>query len=402
MSRRGKRGGRGELRVNAYSERWLRQGFPWVYDKEVTGAPAPPGQEVILRGPKGQVLGRGLADTGWLAARVYRHDEGPLDTAWLEATLDRAAALRERVVDPGTTGFRLVNGENDGLPGLRLDWWDHYAVLILDSPAVAPLVDGVVAWLEDRRRPRGVYLCYRPDPRDDRDLSSASPAPGLLTGHAPSADVRVTERGLAFRVRPWDGPDVGLYADMREVRAWLEPHWGGRSVLNTFAYTGAFSVAAAYNGAGEVVTVDLSAPVLERAEENFVANDLDPSAYEFVAEDTFKALDRFRRTGRRFDLVLLDPPAFSRSDLGVWSAKRDWPRLIAGACRVLEPGGWILAASNQGELSPREYRGLVLDGFKKAKVGAQELLRFSQGPDFPAASWFPEGRYLKLSLWRVL
>jgi 23S rRNA (cytosine1962-C5)-methyltransferase len=216
------------------------------------------------------------------------------------------------------------------------------------------------------------------------------------------ADVRVTERGVAFLVRPWDGPDVGLYADMREVRARLAPHWGGRAVLNTFAYTGAFSVAAALGGATEVVSVDLSTPALERAEANFVANDLDPDAVEFLAEDTFKALDRFRRTGRDFDLVILDPPSFSRSDAGTWSAKRDWPRLVASACRVLRPDGWLVAASNQGEISPKEFTGLQLAGIKKAGRRGQGIHRLGQAPDFPAASWFPEGRYLKVDVWRIL
>jgi len=403
MSKGGGGKGRGrELLVNAYSEKWVRKGFQWVYRQEVTAGGGPLGTEVLVRGPAGQVLGRALLDDGWIAARVYRMDDGPLDAAWLDARLDAAAALRAQVVDPNTTGYRLVNGENDGLPGLRIDWWDHFAVLVLDSPAVAPLVDGVVAWLERTRAPRGVYLCYRPDHRDERDFARVQPAPGLIAGHPPAGDVGVRERSLTFRVRPAEGPDVGLYADMREVRAWLEPHWLGRRVLNTFAYTGAFSVAAAHHGAAEVVTVDLAQPAIERAEANFAANDLATDLHEFIVEDTFKAFDRFRRTGRQFDLVLLDPPAFSRSDVGIWSAKRDWPRLVAAACRVLAPDGWLVVASNQGELSPRDWQGLLLEGFEKAERRAQELTRLGQAPDFPAASWFPEGRYLKVSVWRVL
>jgi len=410
VSRREKKGAgrpararRGEIVVNDYSERWLRQGFPWVYAGEVaTGGPSAPGTGITVRSGKGEVLGRALADEGWIAARVYRHDGGPLDTPWLEARLDAAAALRERVVDPRTTGYRLVHGENDGLPGLRVDWWESYAVVVLDSPAVAPLVEGVCRWLERVRSPRGVHLCYRPDPRDKRDFSSLRPAPGLVAGHRAVGDVRVAERGLAFLVRPWDGPDVGMYPDMREVRAWLEPHWGGRAVLNTFAYTGAFSVAAALGGATEVVSVDLAPAAIERAEANFAANGLEPDQYEFMVEDTFKALDRFRRTGRAFDLVILDPPAFSRSDAGTWSAKRDWPRLVAAACRVLRPDGWLVAASNQGEISPKEFAGLQGEGFKKARRRAQEIQRLGQAPDFPAASWFPEGRYLKVVVWRMV
>ena len=110
---------------------------------------------------------------------------------------------------------------------------------------------------------------------------------------------------------------------------WLEPHWAGRRVLNTFAYTGAFSVAAAMGGACSVTTVDLSAAYLDRAEDNFRANELDPDLHEFIQSDVFKALDRLRRTGEKFDLIVIDPPSFSHSSEGIWSAKRDMPRLFS-------------------------------------------------------------------------
>ncbi|MFK7929198.1 MAG: class I SAM-dependent rRNA methyltransferase [Myxococcota bacterium] len=385
--------------VNGYSAEWLQKGFPWVYPKEVVsrGAAA---DTIELRSADGRVLGRGLPDEGWISARVYRHDDGPLDTEWLRGRLERAAALREVVIDPNTTAYRLVHGENDGLPGLRIDVWGHVLTVVLDSPAVAPLLDGVVSWLNDRFTPRAIYLCYRPDPRDERDFSTVEPAPGLIAGTALSSEVRVTERDVAFRVRPWEGPDVGLYTDMRAVRAWLEPHWGGTRVLNTFAYTGAFSVAAAVGGASEIVTTDLSSAYLERAEANFVANELDPGLYDFIEDDTFKALDRLRRTGRRFDRIILDPPSFSHSREGLWSAKKDYPRLVAAALRVLEPGGWLIAASNHGQTSPRDFRGYITDGARKAGVLAQELTWLGQSADVPAATWFPEGRYLKVGVWR--
>lgn len=402
MSRtRGKKRGGDGLRVNGYSAEWLRKGFPWIYPKEVV-QPAPSSGPIAVVAPDGARLGTALPDSGWIAARVYRHDGGPLDRDWLWSSLDRALALREQLLGDETTGYRLVHGENDGLPGLRIDRWGHAVVIVLDSPAVAPLLDDTVAWLRERLDPRAIYLCYRPDPRDDRDFSAVEPPPGLLAGHALTADLRVTERGLAMLVRPWEGPDVGMYADMRDVRAWLEPYWGGQRVLNTFAYTGAFSVAAALGGASEIVSVDLSAPYLDRLEANLTANELALDAHELLAEDTFKALDRFRRTGRRFDRVILDPPSFSHSDAGTWSAKRDYPRLAAAAMRVLEPGGWLIAASNQGQLSPRDFRGFVVDAARRASCRAQELNWMGQAPDFPAATWFPEGRYLKVGVWRVL
>ncbi len=390
------------VNVNAYSDKWLRRGFPWVYPKEVVGRRPRLGEPVTVRGPSGEVLGRGVGDDGWIAIRILRHDSLAPDRKWLFAVLDRAKALRDVLFDEQTNGYRLINGENDGLPGLRLDWWSHTAVITLDTPSLAGLVDGIVAWLDDRMAPRAVFLCYRPDPRDGRDPATFTPRPGQVSGAKLTGDVTVLERGVRLRVRPWDGPDVGVYADMRDVRAWLEPYWGGTAVLNTFSYTGAFSVAAALGGASEIVTVDVSTQVLDRVEDNYRANDLDPDLYEQVGSDTFALLDRYRRIAREFDRIVLDPPSFSRTKQGrVWSAKKDWPRLAAAAARVSAPGAWIIAASNQGEVSPREFRGAVSRGFERAGVTAQELWRGGQAPDFPALSTFPEGRYLKVGVWRV-
>jgi 23S rRNA (cytosine1962-C5)-methyltransferase len=389
------------LEVDSYSAGWLKKGFPWVYPKEVRKGGGRPGDEVQVRDVDGAVLGRALTDKGFLAARVFRHDDGPLDQAWMDAVLDRAVALRDAVIDGETDGYRLVNAENDGLPGIRVDWWRAFAVLTLDTPSVGALVPLIVDWLERRRAPRGVCLCYRPDPRDPEITGSVNPAPGLIAGHPPTGPVRVRERGVSFDVWPLEGPDVGLYADMRQVRAFLEPCWGGARVLNTFAYTGAFSVVAALNGASEVVSVDLSPKVLERAEGNFAANELDPAAFEFLESDTFKALDRFRRTGRLFDRVVLDPPSFSRSAEGTWSASSHMPRLVASAAKVVDRGGWLIVASNQGEVSPRQFSGFIEEGLRKAGRTGQLIANLGQAPDFPAATTFPEGRYLKVHVLRL-
>ncbi len=384
------------LVVNGYSARWLSQGFAWVYPKEIVSGSVRPGQLVTLVDERGSELGTGIADSGFVAVRRFRDDDGPIDRPYLFARLDRARQLRDLVVDEATTGFRLVNGQNDGLPGVRIDAWADWATIVLDSPSLDRLTDDLVAWLVERRGTVGVVRCYRPDPRDDRRL----PDPSVVYGEVPESDVLVTERGVAFRVRPTEGPDVGLYADMREVRGWLESHWTGARVLNLFAYTAAFSVAAAVFGAAATVSVDLSRPVLARARDNFTINGLDPEDHVFEADDAFKALDRHRRKGARFDRVIVDPPSFSRGKEG-FSAKRDWPRLAAAAVRVTEDGGWLVAASNQGQTSPRAFETALLEGFKKAKAQGQLIHVATQGPDFPAATWFPEGRYLKVRIYRV-
>lgn len=392
------------MRVNGHSLRWLKQGFCWVYPNEVVGGlPRKPGTEVELEGPGGEPLGRGVSDSGWIAVRRFREDAGKLDAAWMRDRLERAIDLRERLrLGDDTTGYRLVHGENDGLPGIRVDWWNGWVVIALDTPAVAPILPLLCDALEARLAPQGIYLCYRPDPRDDVDLKKVYPAPQWLRGEGPEGgEVVVHERGVAMRVRPDDGPDVGMYADMRGVRDWLRPHWAGRRVLNTFSYTGLFSVAAAVHGAAEAVSVDLGGPALERLAANLAENGLDPADHERVEDDVFRAFDRFRRTGRRFDLVILDPPSFSHGPAGTWSAKKDTPRLVAAAARVTERRGWLVAASNQGQLSPKAFRGMVAEGLRKAGREGRELSFHGAAPDFPAAVSFPEGHYLKVGVWAL-
>jgi 23S rRNA (cytosine1962-C5)-methyltransferase len=166
-------------------------------------------------------------------------------------------------------------------------------------------------------------------------------------------------------------------------------------VLNTFAYTGAFSVAAAMGGASRVDTVDLAAPAIERAKKNFEVNGLDVEKHGFWVEDTFKALDRFRRKEVSFDLVILDPPSFAHGPNGVWSVERELSRLVASSLRVLKPGGWILVATNQGSISPKEFQKLIKVGSAKAGRHLRLIHQGSHSHDFPAALAFPESRYLK-------
>ncbi|HJN74918.1 MAG TPA: class I SAM-dependent rRNA methyltransferase [Myxococcota bacterium] len=387
--------------VDGYSEQWLRQGFCWVYPKEVTRRPKrlKPGMSVAIRARSGQPLGAGIWDEGWIAVRRFREEMGPIDAALIGEYLDKARALRDALIDPATTAYRLANAENDGLPGIRVDIYGHFAAITLDSPSLRGLAEVVADWLSDRLSPRGIFLAWRPDPRETR---AGDLADQLLRGHAPTSPVRVTERGVACLVDPGAGKDIGLFTDMRDNRAWLEPHWGGARVLNLFAHTGMFSVCAALHGATEVVSVDLSEAFLDRAEANFAANDLDPGDHTFLPEDVRRVLDRLRRQGERFGRVVLDPPSFSHGPAGPWSAKKDYARMVAACVRVLEPGGWLIAALNLGEVSPKDFHTSCRQGARKAGRQLQLLYDGGQAADHPALASFPEGRYLKFAVYRAL
>jgi len=392
--------------VDGHSARWLAQGFSWVYPKEVAERPSGcrPGDQVELADRSGRPLGTGIWDEGWIAVRRYRSDRGALDAPFIASLLQRCLARRRGLLPPETTAWRLAHAENDDLPGVRVDVWGDQLHLTLDSVALRRLLPALQQGLEQLMQPGWISLGFRRDPRDHG--GELPLAEWLLhpqgSGPAPRPEERETivqERGLRYRVRPGAGSDAGLFADMRDNRGWLEPHWSGRRVLNLFAFTGAFSLCAAKAGARQVVTSDLAATALERARENFRLNDLDPEDWEFPRQDAFKLLDRLRRTGRRFDLVLADPPPFSQAGGSTFSAGKDLARL-AGAClRVLDEGGLLVLACNQGSVSPRAFHQAVLQAGQRADRRLYQVHAGSQAPDFPAAAHFPEGRYLKLGAW---
>ncbi len=383
--------------VNAYSEGWLKRGFPWVYHEEVVGRTASivPGQVVSIRSRSGEHLGVGVWDEGKVEVRRFRLDDGPIDVDLLRERV-RAARVR-RAMAPDTTAWRWVHGENDDLPGVRVDVWGDHLSLVLDSPSLRGLLKPLISVLTEEMDLRSVWLNWRQRDEDDEEPAAvgAPPPQGLAWGEDRREDVIVTEAGVKVAVRPWEGHDAGLYCDMRDVRAWLAPHWRGRTVLNTFAYTGMFSLAAARGGASSVTSVDLSDKYLERAKQNFRLNGLDPDAHNFEARDTFKALDLFRRRGDRFDFIIADPPSFSHGPEGMWSSKKDLPRLVAACVRVLEPGGWMLIASNQGKVSPKDFQKQVQAGAQKLGRPLRLIHQGSQPMDFLASLDFPESRYLK-------
>ncbi len=373
------------MRVNEYSASWLRRGFAWVYPAEVVGGAVTAGARVRIEAAGGACLGRGVADDGWIAVRRFT----PGDEAVEDAVRRLAGeAVTRRPGGLPSTARRLVNAENDDLPGLRVDDYAGHLVVTLDSPSLEGLVDPLLAGVAIQSR--SVHVAYRRDPRDH----AATPSTRRERGDDPG-DVVVQEHGLSFVVRPALGKDAGLFTDMRELRDFLRRHWQGREVLNLFAHTGAFSVAAAAGGARRVDSVDLSPGYLDRARQNFAANGLPVEGHGFLAEDSFRALDRLRRTGQSFDTVVVDPPGYSRSDDGTWQGEKDWPRLAAACIRVTRPGGWLVACSNLGTQSPRLFAGALAAGAERAGRQLRLLHEASPPPDHPAALHFPESRYLK-------
>jgi 23S rRNA (cytosine1962-C5)-methyltransferase len=379
--------------------RHLRAGHPWVFRKAIEKAPKglPPGSIVDVT-DGGRFVARGYYDPhSAISVRILtRESAEPIDAVFWRRRVARALALRRDLVH-GTTGFRLVHGESDGLPGVVADRYDRFAVLKLHSAGLTPHRTQIVEAL--RSEVDGLAGVWGRDeiPRDDVDGDEGgAPAGRVLWGAEPPERIEIDEHGMTLLVDVRRGQKTGHFLDQRENRRMVRDLARGRTdALNLFGYTGGFSVAAALGGSRRVVTVDVDRDAMALARENFRANRLDPGDHEFAAEDAFDLLARYRREGRRFDLVVCDPPAFAKSQRTVDAAIAGYASLNRAALAVLAPGGLLLTASCSARVSAEQFADAVKEAAFKARVDLQLVLETRQPPDHPVSLQFREGRYLK-------
>ncbi len=318
--------------------------------------------------------------------------------------------LRASVVDRAATdAFRIVHGAADRRPG----WYvDRLGGFLLASTGEGVADGAVPDWLMALARStaaRGVAV--RRLDRHVRGSVPGSASPRLVSGEAGDGEFEVRENGLRFRLSFTEGYSCGLFLDQRDNRRRLLTHWigpgfavrdaglAGAEVLNVFAYTCAFSVAAAAGGA-RTTSLDLSRKYLDWGRRNFEANGLDPAAHDFIFGDAFDWFRRLAKKGRLFDVVLLDPPTFSQSkEHGVFRAESDYGELVRASAAVLKPGGVLFASTNAARLEPEAFLTMVRGGLIDAGRTVTKELFVPQPPDFPTCR--EEPGYLKTVWVRV-
>jgi len=381
----------------------VRAGHPWVYREAFGARLAPePGTAIDVVDDDGEFVGRGLYDAdSTIALRVFvRSPDVAIDGELVAARVRAAIALRRRLVDWDRLGaIRLVNAENDGLPGIVVDRYGEYLVVQLFTSAVAGLRSAVYDALEAELAPIAIY-----EQRRYKSLGGEAPRQAgadLVRGTPAPVELEVVEDDLKFVVDVTAPLSTGLFADLREGRRAIR-HWArGRRVLNLFSYTGAISLYAHAGGATEVCAVDIAAKAHARARRNFAASGFDPEQPEHLVGDTFKVLARFVERGRTFDLVVIDPPAFASAAARggkPWSAVRDYAELIAASLEVLVPGGLLAAASSTHKMSAAEFEIALAEGALAARTRLQIVDRRPLPPDFPTLPGFPEASYLKFAV----
>jgi 23S rRNA (cytosine1962-C5)-methyltransferase len=390
----------GAFVVGPETQRMLELGHPWVIEDRYTKRwpQGSRGDLVALRDEENRLLATALLDPGErVVARVLDFGPMKLTQEWLRQRVAEAWRLRRQVIDlQETTAYRLINGEGDGLPGLTVDRYGDFLLVQLYAESWRRHLPLVAQVLEQEFQPLGIYEKRRP--QNTRELQGAIPGKKysrLLAGQGREGRFSVLENGLNFLVDLEEGLHVGLFLDQRENRRDLMKRVAGKAVLNLFAYTGAFSVAAACAGAGRVTSVDTSAPYLNWAEENFAANRLNPRRHEFIVDDCLEALRALRQQGRRFDVVLMDPPSFSTTKKSRFTTRGGTSDLVAAVLPVLEPGGLLLASSNHQKVDIADYLKELRRGALQEGQGLRVTRIAGQGEDFPFSTSFPEGRYLK-------
>jgi 23S rRNA (cytosine1962-C5)-methyltransferase len=377
----------------------LQRRHPWVFAGAVertSGKPAP-GDTVRVVGADGRFLAwAAFSPASSIRARVWTFDEAEtVDAAFIAASVQAAVARRESL-RAGSDALRLVFGEADALPGCIVDRYGAQLVVQFLSTGVErwreAIVDALVA-------ATGCTAVYERSDASAREREGLALRTGPICGEVPDP-VPVTEHGVRYRVDVVAGHKTGFYIDQRDSRALVREHAAGRRVLNCFCYTGGFTLAARHGGATEAISIDASAEALAMAAANERDNGFEtPSTW--LQANVFDALKTLLAEGRRFDLIVLDPPKFAASASQVEGASRGYKDINLLAFKLLRPGGTLFTFSCSGHIMPPLFQKIVADAALDAGRNAAVIRFLGQSPDHPVALNFPEAHYLKGLICRV-
>ena len=388
-----------KCQVGAETVRMLELGHPWVIADRYTKKwpPGEAGELITLVDDKQNHLATALYDPNdRIVARVLDKKKIQLTVGWLEKKLSQAKRLRQHAQLNETDAYRWLNGEGDGLPGVTVDCYADYLMLQLYTPAWDVHLELLTTALQKVFCPKGIYRKLRP--QETRALEAKKRTKEysrLISGHPAPVPLQVKENGLNYLVDLREGLNTGLFPDQRRNRQELMTRVVGKRVLNLFAFTGAFSVAAAAAGAQKVTSIDVSKKYLEIARENFSINRINPKRHEFIVGDVFAELARMQTQQRCFDIILFDPPSFSTTSKSSFSTHGGTSKLVAATLPLLESGGLLISSSNHQKVSMDDYLKELRRGALQSGDSIKTIFTSGQPEDFPCSISFPEGRYLK-------
>ena len=380
----------------------LAKGSPLITKEGLRGEiDAPQGTLLRLVDEDGQFLATGYygeqnKGVGWV---LTRNQDEAIGQAFIERKFETAFSRREDFFNnPETTAFRVFNGEGDGLGGLTIDYYAGFYLLSWYSEGVYSLRDEVVAALQNVTDCIGIYEEKRFDTKgqyiEDDDY---------VAGERGEFPLIVKENGMNFAVYLNDGAMTGIFLDQRDVRQAIRTKYAeGKTVLNTFSYTGAFSVAAALGGADKTTSVDLAKRSSAKTIEQFSINGIDFEEQDILVMDVFNYFKYAKRKGLAFDVVVLDPPSFARSKKFIFSAAKDYTGLMKQAIDITAPQGLIVASTNSASFNMKKFTHMIEKAFKDTDQKYEIVETFTLPADFHVDRRYQEGDYLKVLFLRLL
>lgn len=377
----------------------LQKGHPWIFSGAVDAVEGRPeaGDIVLAASHAGEPLALGFFNPASdIAFRLLTHNPRlSADDRFWRDRIAAAVALRRRTVPPDTTACRLINAEGDGIPGLVADRYGGFIVASIETAGAEKCRGAILGALREEVHPEGIYERSEGRARRREGLPDRT---GTALGADPPETFEIRENGLAFAVDIRTGQKTGFFLDQRDSRDRIGRICGGAAVLNCFSYTGGFSVYCARGGAKRVVSVETSGPANVLARRNLERNGFSAQDHPVLQADVFSFL---RETTDRFDLVILDPPAFAKSGKDTARAARGYKDINLQAVRRLSDGGFLATFSCSSHLDETLFEKIVMAAARDAGREAQLVARLGPGPDHPVSLAHSEGRYLKGLLLRL-
>jgi 23S rRNA (cytosine1962-C5)-methyltransferase len=384
------------LHLKPGREKSLLRRHPWVFSGAIDRVQGDPqgGATVAILGADGRWLATAAySPHSQIRARVWAWArETAIDATFFRDRILAALALRSEFATGAGGACRLVHGEADGLPGVIADRYADTVVLQLTSAGAEHWRDAIVEALVAAT---GCAQVYERSDVEIRALEGLAPRCGALSGPLPSAPVEIRENDVHYLVDVVAGQKTGFYLDQRENRARVRGMARDRTVLNCFGYTGGFTFAALAGGAQSVLSVDSSGPALAMGRQIAALNAIESGRVEWLEADVFQTLRNLRDRGRRFGLIVLDPPRFAPTAAHAEKAARAYKDINLWALRLLEPNGYLATFSCSGGVGADLFQKIVAGAAQDAGVDTQIITRFHAAADHPVLLSFPEGEYLK-------
>lgn len=385
-----------KIQITPLASKKIKQGYPLIQSEDLV-KPVTTNEWVELVTQQGEYLGTGYLGQqnkglGWVLTRMQE----PINQAFFVTSFIKAKEKRQNYyADDTTTAFRLFNGEGDGVGGLIIDLYLDHAVFSWYNETLYQKKAMIVqAFQEVFPEIIGAYEKVRFD--------GNYPESQLLYGEVAAEPTLVQENGITFATYLNEGLMTGIFLDQKEVRGALVNGLAtGKTLLNMFSYTGAFSVAAAMGGSGRTTSVDLAKRSVPKTKEQFEVNGIDPETQNIHVMDTFEYFKYAKRKGLIFDIVVLDPPSFARNKKKTFSVAKNYGELIEDSVDLLTKDGFIIASTNAANVSPRQFKQMIEKAFEKKGVSYKKVANYSLPADFATLDTFPEGDYLKVYFYEV-